>query len=463
MGQGQGKPGEEGATDAGEGGEEQQQQQQQSADVHQADVEEDDQRNEETFAAGEIKAPADVPLPAFFGDQAGGKKLKEEEKKKDAQALGVAAGAEEGGEEGGKGAPLPAFFYGEATAATATAPAIPPSGPPSAPPSRSHLTTIDATTAEDDEWARQQVEYQRVQEVQRRRLQETQRPEASDRGGGEGGGGGGGEDGWSAVEADIDKLTLDHDDPPPAAAAAAAVPPPPPPPPPTPATQPQPLTVLYVIQQQLRQLETVDPFTDDYYYAHAKEEDKRRQDWEEEQKRREAALDLPSPSTTPPPTPPSLHPSSFLPLLLDLTKGTRVLARAVPALPPALGYALLPSLIEHLVARPPPPPTIEAGKAEAALLESLSSLLLFSSPSPHPSLPLLLATLGRVVKLYLGGPLASSGLTLREALLSRERAQTLYTLLQKGTEAAAAPEAAAKEKDEWATMQARFMQIVQGK
>jgi len=41
MGQGQGKPGEEGATDAGEGGEEQQQQQQQqSADVHQADVEE---------------------------------------------------------------------------------------------------------------------------------------------------------------------------------------------------------------------------------------------------------------------------------------------------------------------------------------------------------------------------------------------------------------------------------------
>ncbi|KAM3567205.1 hypothetical protein VYU27_010644, partial [Nannochloropsis oceanica] len=136
-----------------------------------------------------------------------------------------------------------------------------------------------------------------------------------------------------------------------------------------------------------------------------------------------AALDLPSPSNDTTTTPPSLHPSSFLPLLLDLTKGTRVLARAVPALPPALGYALLPSLIEHLVARPPPPPTIEAGKAEAALLESLSSLLLFSSPSPHPSLPLLLATLGRVVKLYLGGPLASSGLTLREALLSRERAQ----------------------------------------
>ena len=40
MGQGQGKPGEEGAANAGEGGEEEQQQQPSSANVHQADVEE---------------------------------------------------------------------------------------------------------------------------------------------------------------------------------------------------------------------------------------------------------------------------------------------------------------------------------------------------------------------------------------------------------------------------------------
>jgi len=46
----------------------------------------DDQRNEETFAAGEIKAPADVPLPAFFGEQAGGK---------------VREGGRKGGREGG--------------------------------------------------------------------------------------------------------------------------------------------------------------------------------------------------------------------------------------------------------------------------------------------------------------------------------------------------------------------------
>jgi hypothetical protein len=125
-----------------------------------------------------------------------------------------------------------------------------------------------------------------------------------------------------------------------------------------------------------------------------------------------------------------LLPSSPLtPSLLDLPKGLKAIAQALPQLPPPSAHALLPLLTSSLVTRAPPPPSSDWGVAEAPLLSSLLSLL---RTPPLPSISLLCSSLEGVVKAYMAGPIPlpqqhQATLSLRQALATRNRAEVRTT------------------------------------
>lgn len=106
--------------------------------------------------------------------------------------------------------------------------------------------------------------------------------------------------------------------------------------------------------------------------------------------------------------------------LLELPKGVKALALALPLLPPSAAQPLLPYLLTSLVTRPPPPPSSDWGVAEAPLLQALLQAL---RKEPGPPLSVLMACVEGVVKAFLAGPLQPSGLSLRAALSSRPRAE----------------------------------------
>ncbi|KAF0693733.1 Aste57867_15334 [Aphanomyces stellatus] len=135
--------------------------------------------------------------------------------------------------------------------------------------------------------------------------------------------------------------------------------------------------------------------------------------------------------------------------ILSVSKGKKLVCRALPLLHPSARFVLFPYLVQFMLAMPIDPTADETTIAdEDRLAQTLVVALLYQQPSPSP------AALAESLQLALDGQSLHS---LSMVLHNRARAELLQALLQKGGAVCAG--AADDLKEKWLKYQDLFVEL----